>query len=315
MVGLTASEIDAFAHRARPPGNARRRGARDCTLFFIGLPLACALWATSVGIGPARVLGFQAGLAYVGTQMLAAFCGNGLTARAAARILRGFALPLWGVLLVGYAVSWLPLYTFYLYHFAWFSQIFPEIVAPMNRPPTGFTTQYLVHAARYSLPFIPMWLTAVYGYRFLTGVDFFAAGDSSRLPHAVPACSAAQPAAPEPAALTRDAGDPPRFLTASRLPRGAVALAIKAEEHYIRIWSPSGTDIIRYRFSDAVRELADRNGCQVHRSWWINWDAVRNCRHRGRALELVLDNGLEVPVSLAYKADAQRRLAERRPPA
>jgi hypothetical protein len=312
MVGLTASDFGPFAHRERPPRRGRRPGARDCTVFFIGLPLACALWATAVGVGPARVLGFQSGLAYVGIQMLAAFCGNGLTALAAARMLRGFALPLWAVLLAGYALSWLPLYTFYLHHFAWFSQLFPEIVAPMNRPPAGFTSQYLFHAARYSLPFIPMWLTAVYGYRFLTGVQFFNADDSPRLPRTAPDATVAQAMTPEPAALTQDAGNAPGFLAASRLPRGAVALAIKAEEHYIRIWSPSGTDIIRYRFSDAVRELADRNGCQVHRSWWINWDAVRNCRHRGRTLELVLDNGLEVPVSLAYKADAQRRFAERR---
>jgi hypothetical protein len=313
MVGLTASESGPRADRAQPPSRDLRPGARDRVLFFLGLPLACALWATSVGIGPARVLGFQYGLAYVGTQMLAAFCGNGLAALAAAQMLRRFALPLWVVLLAGYALSWLPLYTFYLYHFAWFSHLFPEIVAPTNRPPTGFTTQYLFHAARYSLHFIPMWLAAVYGYRFLTGVQFFDAGDSSRVPRAAPDATVGHAVAPRSAGLTRDAADAPGFLAASRLPHGAVTLAIKAEEHYIRIWSASGTDMIRYRFSDAVRELADQDGAQVHRSWWISWDAVRNCRHRGRALELVLDNGLEVPVSLAYKADAQRQLAGRRP--
>lgn len=315
MVDLTADDFSSYREPDGPRRKDPRASARDYGLFFGALPLACALWGTAVGIGPARVLGFQYGLAYIGIQMLAAFCGNGLGALAAARVLRRFAAPLWVILLLGYGLSWLPLYTFYLHHFAWFSHLFPEIVAPTNRPPTSLSGAYLVHAARYSLPFVPMWLLAVYGYRFLTGVQFFGRTRGRRHLVATPADPVPQPTTePVPPALpaATPAAIAPPFLAASRLPHDAVALAIKAEEHYIRVWSASGTDLIRYRFSDAVLDLADRDGAQVHRSWWINWDAVRDCHDRGRALTLLLVNGLEVPVSLAHKAEARRRLAERR---
>jgi hypothetical protein len=303
------------ADGGRPP-DGRLPVARDCWVFFVGLPLFFALWATAVGIGPARVLGFEAGLLYIATQMSAAWWGNGLACHGALRLLRRYRPPTWLVLLAGYGLGWLPLYIFYRYHFAFFSNLFPEIVAPAARPASGWNAAYLFHAARYSLPFIPIWFAAVYGYRLLTGVRFFCCPEPAR-PGSLPARPAVGTLPPEPAPMARRAAASavaapgraqPAFLSASRLPPDAVILAIKAEEHYIRIWSKTGTDLVRYRFKDAVGEIPDDDGDQVHRSWWINWDAVAGWHTRGRSLELELDNGLRVPVSLAYKAETHRRL-------
>jgi len=47
----------------------------------------------------------------------------------------------------------------------------------------------------------------------------------------------------------------PSFLLNSRLPETACVYAIKAEEHYIRIWTDGGTDLLRHRFKDAVTNL------------------------------------------------------------
>ena len=41
----------------------------------------------------------------------------------------------------------------------------------------------------------------------------------------------------------------------------------------------------------------DRRGLQVHRSWWVARDAVRGVQAEWRALSLVLENGLSVPVA------------------
>ncbi|CAN5300651.1 LytTR family DNA-binding domain-containing protein [soil metagenome] len=94
---------------------------------------------------------------------------------------------------------------------------------------------------------------------------------------------------------------PPRFL--DRLPprlRGAEIHAVEAEDHYLRLHTSKGQDLILLRLSDAVAELEGIEGAQTHRSWWVARDAVRDARRGdGRAI-LTLKGGVEVPVSRAY---------------
>ncbi|WP_339914277.1 LytTR family DNA-binding domain-containing protein [uncultured Brevundimonas sp.] len=94
-------------------------------------------------------------------------------------------------------------------------------------------------------------------------------------------------------------GAPPaRF--PDRLPprlRGATLFAVQAEDHYLRIHTDRGTDLILMRLSDALTELEGLEGARTHRSWWVARDAVRDVvRGDGRAI-LTLDGGLTVPVS------------------
>ncbi len=88
-----------------------------------------------------------------------------------------------------------------------------------------------------------------------------------------------------------------------RLPprlRGAAVQAIEAQDHYLRVHTDRGSDLILMRFSDALTELAGLEGAQTHRSWWVARHAVRAAsRGDGRAV-LTLDGGLEVPVSRAH---------------
>lgn len=88
-----------------------------------------------------------------------------------------------------------------------------------------------------------------------------------------------------------------------RLPvklRGAAIRAVQAEDHYLRIHTDRGSDLILMRLSDALDELEGLEGAQTHRSWWVARDAVRDvARGDGRAT-LTLDGGLSVPVSRRY---------------
>ena len=68
------------------------------------------------------------------------------------------------------------------------------------------------------------------------------------------------------------------------------------------MWTDQGSDLIRFRFNDAMALLESSNGFQVHRSWWVNPASVRKVIRKGRSLELQIDDTLKVPVSLAYKA-------------
>ncbi len=107
-------------------------------------------------------------------------------------------------------------------------------------------------------------------------------------------------AAPAPSSST--ASPPPvRFL--DRLPmklRGATLYAVQAEDHYLRLHTDRGSDLILMRLSDAVDELEGLEGARTHRSWWVSRSAVRGVdRGDGRAT-LTLENGLSVPVSRRY---------------
>ena len=88
-----------------------------------------------------------------------------------------------------------------------------------------------------------------------------------------------------------------------RLPpklRGAAIRAVEAQDHYLRIHTDRGSDLILMRLSDALEELEGLEGAQTHRSWWVARDAVRDIsRGDGRA-SLTLDGGLTAPVSRRY---------------
>jgi len=91
---------------------------------------------------------------------------------------------------------------------------------------------------------------------------------------------------------------PVRFL--ERLPpklKGATLYAVEAEDHYLRLRTSKGSDLILMRIADALLELDGIEGAQVHRSWWIARDAVAEVKRADRRVTLVLKDGAEVPVS------------------
>ena len=94
---------------------------------------------------------------------------------------------------------------------------------------------------------------------------------------------------------------PPKFL--DRLPprlRGAELFAVEAEDHYLRLHTSLGQDLILMRLADALVELEGLEGAQTHRSWWVARAAVTSVeRLDGRAV-LTLKDGAEVPVSRGF---------------
>jgi hypothetical protein len=80
--------------------------------------------------------------------------------------------------------------------------------------------------------------------------------------------------------------------------RGAL-WALEMEDHYLRVHTSAGNDLILYRLNDALAEVAGLDGRQVHRSYWVAREAVATTERDGRRRLLVLKNGLKVPVSRA----------------
>lgn len=87
-----------------------------------------------------------------------------------------------------------------------------------------------------------------------------------------------------------------------RLPAhiGQELLCVEAEDHYLRVHTAGGSDLILYRMSDALEDLDGRDGLRVHRSFWVARDAIDGIDREGKRVSLRLSNGLVVPVSRTY---------------
>ena len=111
--------------------------------------------------------------------------------------------------------------------------------------------------------------------------------------------------------VTRDASGPfPRTLV-SRLPGrlGDEIVALEAEDHYLRVHTNLGSDLVLMRLSDAITLIEPQLGLQVHRSWWVAEDAIRGIIRSEQRSQLKLKNGLLVPVGRTYSAAVRSRTA------
>ena len=88
-----------------------------------------------------------------------------------------------------------------------------------------------------------------------------------------------------------------------RLPvkyRTCELFAVSSEDHYLRVHTSLGEELILMRLADAVRELSGADGLQTHRSWWVARSGVADTKRENGKLTLVLKSGTEAPVSRTY---------------
>ncbi len=107
---------------------------------------------------------------------------------------------------------------------------------------------------------------------------------------------------PDPPATNppQHAGGEIRFL--KRIPNAIAGdlLSLRTEDHYLRIHTTAGSDLILFRLKDALAELDGADGMQVHRSYWVAREAIEVIERKGRKTMLVLKDGQHVPVSVSF---------------
>jgi len=74
-------------------------------------------------------------------------------------------------------------------------------------------------------------------------------------------------------------------------------LALKGEDHYVRVIGKGREELVLMRMRDAIERLGERDGLRVHRSWWVAHDAVVAVRRDGRTAIITLTGDHEVPVA------------------
>lgn len=156
------------------------------------------------------------------------------------------------------------------------------------------------------------WLAVLVVSLVLTAINHLAASEPAeavQTPLAPRPTDSALPVAPAVAAQAGDDGPAallaPPVPIAEKLPprlRGARLIAMSAEDHYLRIHTEAGSDLVLMRLSDASALLPDGAGARVHRGWWVAKSAVEGRTRLSGKLTLTLTGGLTVPVSRAMQA-------------
>jgi DNA-binding LytR/AlgR family response regulator len=75
---------------------------------------------------------------------------------------------------------------------------------------------------------------------------------------------------------------------------------VESEDHYLRVHTSAGSELILMRLADAVRELSGIEGLQTHRSWWVAKQGLADVVKGDGKLVLKLKSGAEAPVSRTY---------------
>jgi hypothetical protein len=272
-------------------------------VLYVGLPLAIALLFTLMRSGLAALMPFERGLLVWTLLVLPAWWGAQAMTALAHRVLRPWTPPLWALCIAGSIGQALVLSPYYRAVFEWSESLATSGRLHGEFPPPELTLVYVATLLWSIAPGATVWTIANYVYDRVLGVPRF------RYPAARGQDAAETSVDSATAAAVSESAAPPPLLARSRLPATAEIRAITAEEHYVRIYTSAGTDLVRYRFSDALAELGPvRAGMQVHRSWWVRMDRVASWHDRGRSCELELADGLRVPVSLAFREAVLARI-------
>jgi DNA-binding LytR/AlgR family response regulator len=102
-------------------------------------------------------------------------------------------------------------------------------------------------------------------------------------------------AAPETAASAS-----PSILDRLPLEKRGDLVALSVEDHYVRVRTTRGEEMILMRLSDAILETAPEPGLRVHRSHWVSTRQVTGARRDGDRATLHMSHGGDIPVSRSH---------------
>lgn len=263
--------------------------------FYVGVPLALGFMLGWLQVGRSADWPRSVSLLYwlgVGLVMTPL---NALGSALLAPLLRRMHSPLWLTLFFGQILAGFVFTNPVLQ--AWRGWLQANVYPDLILTPATTLPDFLQRLPSNSIMWMGISLLFFYGLRLpLFGYRPAPRALPPTAPMPSPQALDAAPAAVRPARLA--------LLERVRPERRGALLAVKAEGHYLQVYTDAGSDLILYRLSDALLELAGEDGAQVHRSWWVAARALAPQRHRDR---LVLTNGVEVPVSRSFRMAARSR--------
>ena len=266
-------------------------------ILFLAVPLA--LLKVAVGPDTSLVVALFLWSATVMVGWIASAIGSEVVYRLFAR----WRPPLWVITLGGPLAIGFLLRQPILEILTLAQLLHPETAA--TSPPATLSFDFLVHYLYRVLPGTLAWM--------LVNYIFDRVLDVPRYRYAPKAGAEDAPAAGAPRTAEGDDAQPPSPRLPAllqRLPQAqrGTLLALKSDDHYVRVYTDAGEALILMRLSDAIRLAAPVTGMQVHRSHWVANEAVRGFQRTGHTGTITLSSGLEIAVSRSYVRDVERKL-------
>jgi hypothetical protein len=273
--------------------------------FFVGVPAAIAIYAALNNWTILQLSGYETTLAFYAGHAFVPWWTSAAVTALCMRLLKPWRPPQLVLLTLGSFLACLAI----LPYSEWLTSYFA--VGWVEGDPDGHLSSEHIYSevgfwaftARASV----IWILTNFAFDRFLGLpryryDAVASAPPALLGDAVPADhsggnTAAFEAAPAPAD-----GTSLRFL--QRLPAAVSpddVIALKAEQHYIKVYTADRSFLTLYRFSDAVAEMDPAIGQQVHRSYWVRSSAIRAVRRDSRKYSVELINGLIAPISAANR--------------
>lgn len=79
--------------------------------------------------------------------------------------------------------------------------------------------------------------------------------------------------------------------------RDADIFALCAEDHYVRVITSKGEELVLMRLLDAIKEVSPTIGLSPHRSWWVAENGVEKLKKKDGKTEIKLKSGQSTPIS------------------
>jgi hypothetical protein len=257
--------------------------------FFLGIPTLLALYGASANLGALEADGIWVTLQFYIAHSYVPWWMTCLSTRIAYILLARLqpAAPLLWV--IGASVSCLLL----IPYLSWVGTQIPG--GPAAGGDHLSITHFFIHASRIMV----IWVFANYIFDYFVGLPRYRYPQAAVLPltpsveqtdHMVNKAAIEAPKIPE-------------FLLKSGKVNSVEDLySVSAEEHYVRIHTASGDELIYKRFADAVKELSALSGMRIHRSHWVAPCAVKDVVREGKRMFIRLKDGTQLPVSRPYQS-------------
>ncbi|MBT8131871.1 MAG: LytTR family transcriptional regulator [Gammaproteobacteria bacterium] len=292
LVMNAATPENLPAGRTAKTGRGRRRLSWAHLAYFVGVPLVIAMYAGLNNWEIRHAVGIGGSLTFYAAHAFLPWWTTCLSTTALKQLLSTWKPPWLLLLLMGHFVG----AALVLPYSNWLMGLYESAIAGIGvtHPETRFlSAEYWSYLARAGV----IWFGVNFLFDRFIGLPLYR--------YTIPRGYEAKATTPSSESLVgKDQwpGQMPAFV--SRLPNAlspADLVAIKAEQHYIKVVGQTKNQMVLYRFSDAVNELPPGLGTQVHRSYWVKTDAIANVHGRAKDFYLTMTNGEKVPVSGPYQ--------------
>lgn len=245
------------------------------------------------GIGSSLAIGYW--LAILMPTWLAFEAGSWATAY----VLRPLNLRFISVIIIGSVLGGLAVRPFVLYIIGGFFSAADGGGDPVPAPQFIWSVEWLTGFIQEALGILLLWVIANLLMRSALHLPRFGFA-----PHTDLLSGTKRDEAQNGETDTGDLAPEPEFITRLKDISQTDIAALEAEDHYVRVHTETESELIHYRFTDAVNEQSNQAGLQVHRSFWVSKDYVERMVRRGRSFDIVLKGGKRIPVGQTYKQSA-----------